>query len=125
MRKAKILIVEDEAIIDEDLRITLADFGYKGKTVFSSGRAIEEVTHNGKPDLIVMDVHLKDGEDGIQTARTIQKLAKIPILFISAFPPKQILGRIKNLFRTAYLQKPFSRNQFRASIQSLLPVTLA
>jgi CheY-like chemotaxis protein len=125
MKRLKVLIVEDEAIIAEDLKITLADLGCSGKAVLSPDRAIAEVTENAKPDLIVMDVRLNEDEDGIQTARTIQKIAKIPILFITAFPPKQILGPIKGIFRAGYLHKPVSRSQFRASIQSLLAITLA
>ena len=120
MKKQKILVVEDESIIAEDLRLTLDEFGYAGKSVLTSEGAIQEVKQNKRPDLIVMDVHLKEDADGIETARSIQKLAKIPVLFISAFPPKVILSRIKGIFRAGYLEKPFTRKDFKAAIVGLL-----
>jgi CheY-like chemotaxis protein len=119
MKKVKILIVDDEAIIAQDLQMKVAEMGYSGFTVGSGKEAIQKISHNLNPDLILMDVSLKD-ENGIQTARVIQKLRKIPVLFVTALSRSTVLKQIKDLVLTGYIQKPFRKEELQISIRQLL-----
>jgi CheY-like chemotaxis protein len=119
--KRMILVVDDQAIIAQDLIMNILDMGYSGCSVSSGKEAIEKISHNFKPDLILMDVTLGDGENGIQAARVIQKLRKIPVLFITALSRSTVLKQIKDLVLTGYIQKPFCKEELQISIQKLLP----
>jgi CheY-like chemotaxis protein len=120
MKKVKILIVDDEAIVAEDLKMSVLDMGYSGFSVSSGKEAIRKISHNYEPDLILMDVTLKGDPNGIQTARVIQKLRKIPVLFVTALSRSTVLKQIKDLVLTGYIQKPFRKEELQVSIRQLL-----
>ena len=121
MKTVKILVVDDQAIIAEDLIMKVAQMGYSGSSVCSGKEAIEKISLNFNPDLILMDVSLKDGEDGIQTARVIQqKFKEIPIIFVTARSHASILKESEDLVHTGYIEKPFSQQQLQFTIHQLL-----
>ena len=121
MKTLKILVVDDQAIIADDLIMKVVQMGYSGSSVCSGKEAIEKISLNFDPDLILMDVTLKDGEDGIQTARVIQqKFKKIPIIFVTARTHASILKESEDLVHTGYIEKPFSKQQLQLTIHQLL-----
>jgi two-component system, response regulator PdtaR len=120
-KNIKILIVEDEAIIAQDLKMRVADMGYSGVSVSSGKNAIRKILRDQEQvDLVLMDVTLKDNENGIQTARTIRKLRKIPIIFVTAIPRSVVLEQVKGLTLTDHVGKPYSQRDLEASISELL-----
>lgn len=121
MKQVQILIVDDEAIIAQDLTSKVNEMGYTGFSVGSSKEAIRKISPSYEPDLILMDVTLKGDENGIQTARVIQKLRKIPILFVTSLSRSTVLEQIKDLVLTGYIQKPFSKEELQLCIRELLP----
>ena len=124
MKNVQILIVDDEAIIAQDLKMNVKEMGYSAFSVSSGKEAIRKISRSYKPDLILMDVTLKDAENGIQTARVIQKLNKIPVLFVTALSRSTVLKEIKDLVFTGYVQKPFSKEELQVSIRELLATKL-
>jgi CheY-like chemotaxis protein len=120
MKKVEILIVDDEAIIAQDLRMNVEEMGYSGFAVSSGKEAIKKISHSYEPDLILMDVTLKGDQNGIQLARLIQKLRKIPVIFVTALSRTTVLKQIKDLVLTGYIQKPFSKEELQGSIRELL-----
>jgi two-component system, response regulator PdtaR len=120
-RTIKILIVEDEAIVALDLKTRLAEMGYSGFSVSSGKNAIRKISRDSEQvDLILMDVTLKDNENGIHTARAIRKLRKIPIIFITAVPRSVVLEQVKGLTLTKHIRKPYSQRDLEDSIRELL-----
>ena len=120
VKKMKVLIVDDQEIIAQDLIMNVNQMGYSGFSVSSGKEAIRRISNNFIPDLILMDVSLKDHENGIQTARVIQKLNKIPVLFVTAMPRSAVLNEIKDLFLTGYIQKPYCYEDLQVCIRELL-----
>ena len=80
--KNTILIVEDDFIIAMDEKIALEEYGYDVLTAKSGEAAIEIMRGNHPVDLILMDIDLGTGMDGIATAETILKFREIPIAFL-------------------------------------------
>ena len=119
MKKPEILIVDDDAIIAEDLTMKVTEMGYSGVSVDSGKEAIKKISPGYEPDLILMDVTLRD-ENGIQTARTIQKSRRIPVIFVTALPHKTVLEDSKDLVSTGYIQKPISKKELQDCIRQLL-----
>ena len=72
----RILIVEDEIIIAEDLRLTLQSFGHEIISVVSSGEEAINYTDNFSPDMIFMDIVLEGDINGIEAAMLIKKKAR-------------------------------------------------
>ena len=81
MKGNKIMIVEDESIIAEDIRMSLINNGYVVSSVVSMGEKAIEMVKEDKPDLILMDIMLAGKMDGIQTAGMIQTIFNIPVKF--------------------------------------------
>ena len=117
MEKAKILVVEDEAIVAMDIADTLRKLGYGiTGTVPSGEHAIASVKEN-RPDLIFMDIGLQGEMDGIQTAAQIRSQYSIPVIFLTAFVDEQTLERAKATVPAGYLTKPFEENDLRIAIE--------
>ena len=120
MKKPEILIVDDQLIIAQDLTMKVKEMGYSGCSVSSGKEAIGKILPGYEPDLILMDVTLKSNENGIQTARAIQKLKKIPVLFVTALSRSALVEEIKDLVFTGYIQKPFCKQELQDCIRELL-----
>ena len=108
MSTAKIMIVEDEGIISEDLQTSLEQIGYEIVSVVSSGEEAVAEAEKQKPDLILMDIVLKGGIDGIEAASRIKARLEVAIVFLSAFADEDKLERAKQIPVSGYLLKPFS-----------------
>lgn len=121
MTGASILVVEDEVIVAENLRITLTDMGYHvPETACSSREALESVGKN-LPDLILMDIVLEGSEfDGVETARRIRKNNDIPIVFVTAYADDETLERVKYTDPFAYILKPFNERELYSAIELAL-----
>ena len=119
-KEAKILIVEDEAIIGEDLKARIEDMGYRPLGLATSGeKALEQVRHEG-PDLILMDVILAGRMDGIETAEVIRSSFDVPIVFITAYADPERFDRAKLTLPFGYLIKPFTDRELRVTIEMAL-----
>lgn len=105
----KILIVEDSKLNAQITADILTRHGYKTEIVTSGREAIEKVLNNiESPDLILMDIELKEAIDGIDTARIIQQHKDIPILFLTANANEEIMKKIKSVSAYGYVPKGVS-----------------
>src|SRR5271157_3346196 len=117
MEKAKILVVEDEAIVAMDIADTLRKLEYGiTDTVPSGERAIASVKEN-RPDLIFMDIGLEGPLDGIETAAQIRSQYNIPVIFLTAFVDEKTLDRAKGTVPAGYITKHFEENDLRIAIE--------
>ncbi len=117
MIKTKILVVEDETIVALDIKSALKKIGFEvTNTVTNHDDAIKSVKDN-KPDIILMDIHLENSKDGIQTAQEIQKIQNIPIVYLSAFTDDKTIRRAVKTNPLSYLTKPFKREELKTTIQ--------
>ena len=121
MTSASILVVEDEVIVAENLRVTLSGMGYHvPETACSSSEAMDSVVRN-LPDLILMDISLEGSEfDGIETARRIRKDHDIPVVFVTAYADDETLERVKTTEPFAYILKPFNERELYSAIELAL-----
>jgi len=94
MAKAKILIVEDEAITAKDLQNMLRGLGYDAPEIASSGEGAIKKAEEIKPDLILMDIRLK-GVDGIEAAELIRDRFNIPVVYVTAYLDEERLKKTK------------------------------
>jgi len=120
MKDIKILIVEDEIIVAEDIKDSLEELGYIITAIADSGeQAIQEATIT-QPDLVLMDIRLKGKIDGIQASETIWNNFKIPIVYLTANSDISTIKRAKNTEPFGYVTKPFRERELHAAIEIAL-----
>ncbi len=108
---SKIMIVEDDPTAAEFLARSLTSLGYEVAAVAHNGRdAIANVVA-ARPDLILMDISLQGGLDGVATAEQINDCLDLPIIFLTACNDSTTFERAKHTNAFAYLSKPVDINQ--------------
>ena len=117
---AGILIVEDEKIIAQDLKMTLNNFGYEVPAIVSSGEAAIKKITELSPDLILMDIMLEGELTGIQTAKHTLDNHRIPLIYISAYADENTISEAKKTKPYGYLIKPFEDNELHSIIRFAL-----
>jgi signal transduction histidine kinase len=120
MNPIKILVVEDEIIVAEDIAFRLKKLGYAVTATVASGEeAIEKVAEN-QPDLVLMDIVLKGDMDGVTAAEKIRTRVDIPTVFLTAYADDKTLQRAKLTDPFGYIIKPFQQNDLRVAIEIAL-----
>ncbi len=114
------MVVEDEALIAADIRECLESMGYGVSSVVASGE--EAVAHAGdeRPDLVLMDIVLRDEMTGIEAAERIGDDCGIPVVFLSSNTDAEFIERSKAVAPFGYLVKPFEEQELRATIEMAL-----
>ena len=116
----RILIVEGEAVIRYDVRQQLQALGYTVVGEACSGQEAVFLTGRLCPDLVLMDIGLGPGMDGIATARAIREHQPLPVVFLSADAADDILDRAMLAEPYGYMLKPFSERELRAVLKTTL-----
>ena len=118
--KAKIMIVEDNYIVAKDLQDTLIELSYSVTDIVDSGNEAVNLAGLNKPDLILMDIHLKGNMDGIEAASIIRDEYDIPIIFITTQADDYTLQRAKRTQPSGYIIKPVKKKELYSSIEMAL-----
>ncbi len=120
MSKVKILVVEDEIIIADDICNTLKELGYQLlEPALNYTEALESLK-NDQPDLALLDIQLGGQKDGIDLAWKIKEDFEIPFIFLTSNADRATVDRAKRLAPPAYLMKPFNANDLYTSIEIAL-----
>ncbi|MCK4312778.1 MAG: response regulator, partial [Candidatus Cloacimonetes bacterium] len=120
MDNKRILIVEDERIVAEDIKRTLVNYNYEVCSILSYGEEAVIEVKELLPDLILMDIMLDGEMDGIEAAKKIYKEFGIPVIFLTAYANEKILKKAAQSTPFGYLIKPFEDRDLRASIEMAL-----
>ena len=118
--KIRILIVEDEALVAEDLKEMLQGFGYEVPGIADTGEKAIALTEEHHPDLVLMDINLAGKMDGITAGGTIRSRWDIPIIYVTAFATPPIIDRAKKTTPSGYIIKPFNERQIQTAIEIAL-----
>ena len=117
MKPVKVLIVEDKAIVSENIKSVLEKAGYGIYGRVSSGEEALILLGQEIPDVILMDIKLKGVLDGIETAERIKLKWQIPIVYLTDLSDKNTLSRAKHTKPAAYLLKPFKSRDLLNAIE--------
>lgn len=117
---ARVLVVEDEAVVALDLQDRLVDLGYSVPAFVSSGEEAIRRAEEEQPDLVLMDVRLKGEMDGTEAAEVIRARFNIPVVYLTAFADDDTLRRAQVTTPFGYLVKPFEALQLHATIKMAL-----
>ena len=109
---ARILIVEDEFLIFEDLKYKVERFGHAVVAHATSGEAPSSKASNTKPDLVLMDVRLTGTMNGIEAARLLRERHPVPVVYVTAHG-RAVEKEIDAQRREFVLVKPFSPRSWK------------
>lgn len=83
---ARILIIEDEALVAMELRFVLEDLGHQVLGVAATAKAARDLVRENDVDLALVDIHLSDGPTGIELGRQLGQDMGVSVLFMTANP---------------------------------------
>ncbi|MDN3664310.1 response regulator transcription factor [Algibacter miyuki] len=120
MLEIRILIVEDDPIICEDIKGMLSNVNYNTIGVaYSKDDAIEAID-TLRPDLVLIDINLEGDYEGFLVAEHINNTKKIPFLYLTSYSGKQVLDRAKKTLPMGYVVKPFNEKELYSTIEIAL-----
>jgi len=120
MSKPEIMIVEDELLIAEDIKICLRNSGYNISATAVSGKETLDKIKLKQPDLILMDIKLSGEMDGIETTRKINSLYNIPIVYLTANADKLTAYKARETEPYGFISKPIQTSVLSAVIEMAL-----
>lgn len=118
----KILIVEDEPLIQEHLSACLESIGYEVLNMIDNAQeAIDTLkTQNQDIDIILLDINLNDELDGIDLANIIKQEYGIPFMFVTSYTDDKTIERAKHTGPIGYIVKPFTTEDLKSNLEIAL-----
>jgi len=120
MDDIKILIVEDEPIIADDLHFILEEMGYNSTTSVHTGEDAIKFLQNNDTDLVLLDINLAGKVDGVQVAEYIQDNKEMPYIFLTSLSDDHTISRVKKTSPAGYMVKPIDEKTLKVNIELAL-----
>ena len=123
MSKGKILIVDDDRTTATVMQLYLEKYGYDVAGIAPDGKDAISMSRELHPDLVLMDIYLGKGLDGISAAEIISKHFGIGIIFVTAHADAKTLERAKQLEPLGYINKPIRDTDLNTTLELALART--
>ncbi|NOT32063.1 MAG: response regulator [Planctomycetes bacterium] len=120
MSALRVLIVEDEMVVQMHLARLVAELGHEVIGTAMTTREALEAAELNAPGLVLMDIHLADGDDGVDTARQLVHRLDCAVIFVTAYADQATLERTEQVGAAGYLVKPFTAPAVRAAISTAM-----
>ena len=120
MTAARILVVEDEAVVALDLRTRLTRLGYDVVGVAAKGEDAVAIAKEQRPDLTLMDIRLRSEMDGIDAAEIIRTQVGLPVVYLTAHADEATVARARVTEPFGYILKPFDERELHTIIEMAL-----
>ncbi|MBI5652711.1 MAG: TIR domain-containing protein [Chloroflexi bacterium] len=117
MSNKRILIIDGEFIAAKSLELKLKRIGYIVIGIVPSGELAIQTAKETKPDLVLMNTHLRGKMDGIETAVQVRAQLDIPVIYITTHDDDETLQRAKITEAFGYLVTPFEIHELRNAIE--------
>lgn len=83
---ARILIIEDEALVAMEMRFVLEDLGYDVVGTAATAQAALDLAQAGPVDVALVDIHLSDGPTGVELGRELAQVGGVSVIYVTANP---------------------------------------
>lgn len=115
--ETQILIVEDEAIIAQDISITLKKAGYSIAGIAHNADKAIEIIKSAPPALALLDIQINGAIDGLMLASIIKDQYKLPFIFLTSYTDEETLEKVKGLKAAGYIVKPFDDKELCVNVE--------
>ena len=120
MSKAKILIVEDDNTAAAVMKIYLTDLGYEIADIATNGQDALRIASQLYPDVVLLDIALGKGIDGIDTGFLIRQHLNIPVVFVTSHADQNTLHRAKHVGASGFINKPIRDTDLKTTLEFTL-----
>lgn len=117
MSELKVLIVEDEPVIAENIAMYLNNADFKVSGIAYDDEEARSQLNRNTPDAVILDINLDSETDGIAIAEYINKHFQLPFLFLTSYADRETLERAKAVEPWGYIAKPFNEKTLLASVE--------
>ncbi|WKK74440.2 response regulator transcription factor [Marivirga salinae] len=111
-----ILIIEDELLIAQDLSYLVEDLGFKCIGIAKNYERAMFLFNTNDVHLILCDINIEGDKDGIETVFALNKIKKIPVIYLSAYSDQELIKRITDSSTFGYLVKPYNERSLEVAI---------
>jgi len=119
-KEVDILIVEDEIILAMAIELSLQEMDYNVSGIETTGYDAIEHAKQKRPDIVLMDINLKNSMSGIEAATKIWKSFKIPIIFLTSYHDDKTMKETLECEPYGYLIKPCKDADLKVAITTAL-----
>jgi len=120
MVDSHVLVVEDDDVVSDYLRLCLMLMGLNVVDTCCYGEEAVEKARSLQPDLILMDIKLRGEMNGLEAVEMIHAFSDIPIIYLTAYGDDDILQSAKVTNPYGYLLKPFRESELKTVIEIAL-----
>ena len=120
MENNSLLIVEDDEITALNLKISLEKQGYEVIGTCDNAEDAKIEIEEKKPNIVIVDISLRESNDGIELAQNIRDDYNIPFIFLTSYSDDDIISQAKKTEPYGYIVKPFDPSSLHATIQMAL-----
>jgi len=113
----RVLIVEDERIVAEDIAQCLEESGYDIVGIANNSDRAVELAGEHYPDLILMDIVIQGEKDGVDTAHIIKERFGISVVYLTAYSQSKVIERAKETDPLGYVVKPFEEATLLSTVE--------
>jgi DNA-binding NarL/FixJ family response regulator len=114
--RVRVLIVEDEALVADDLRSRLQRMGYEPVGIVDRAEHVLAAATELRPELALLDIKLKGSGDGVDAAQQL-RARSLPFVFVTSHADKATLERACRTEPFGYLVKPFEDREVDAAVR--------
>lgn len=116
LKKIKVLVVEDEAIVALDIKNTLINLNFEVTDIVTNYEDALNSARKNKPDILLTDIYLGNSKNGIEIMKDIQKIALTPTIYLTALTDDTLINEAIKTNPISYMIKPFKRNDLKSAI---------
>jgi DNA-binding NarL/FixJ family response regulator len=116
MSNGKIIVVDDDNTTAKVVKLQLTNMGYSVVAIANSAAEAIAETKLHSPDLLLMDIKLGKGMDGIEAAEIIMEQYQTPVIYLTAYADEEILARALATNPLGYVNKPLRKKDLVTTI---------
>ncbi len=114
--KKRVIIIEDNLELADNTKYLLESEGYEVCHISDTAENLENILYEKSPSLILLDIYLKDNNNGIEIANIVRSKFHIPLVFFTSLADKATLEKVKEVTPEGYIVKPFSKDTLLTTV---------
>lgn len=118
LQRLRILIVEDDYITARDVAAMLERRGYPVTGIAHNVTSATESLARSRPDLVLLDIQLGEGNDSLAFAQDLSILHAIPVVYLTGYSPEALLDQARATAPVGFLRKPFSEAEVASALET-------
>ncbi len=116
MSEIRVLIVEDEPVIAENIAQYLNNNDFKVSGIAYDDEEAKKILENDLPDAVILDINLESEMNGIDIAQLINARYHLPFVFLTSYADRETIEKAKTVTPWGYIVKPFNENTILATL---------